>query len=185
MKIDSIQKHSIHHTMEITPLTPEHFDNYIAVGRKAYDQHYAHMWENQDSSPYIESSFTRDVLLKESTDGATELFIIRYEKKPAGILKIVNQSAIEPYTAEDAMLLERIYILKKYTGKGIGKNVIDFTERRARTLRKKLIWLETMQNSPALHFYLAYGFEIHTETKSPYPTVHEAERPMYRLVKPL
>lgn len=171
--------------MEITPLTEKLFDSYIEIGKKAYDQHYLHLWENQDSSPYHESSFTHAVLQKQATDDTAELFIIGYDGKPAGVLKIVKNSPIHPFSAEDALLLEKIYILKEYTGKGIGKEVLDFTEQRARELQKKVIWLDTMQNGRALHFYLAYGFEIHSETKLHFQTVVDRERPMYQLVKPL
>lgn len=171
--------------MEIIPLTEDGFDSYIEIGKKAYDQHYLHLWKNQDSSPYHESSFTRDVLQKEATDDATELSIIHYDGEAAGVLKIIKDSPIHPYSAEDALLLEKIYILKGYTGKGIGKEVLDFTEQRAKELRKKIVWLDTMQNGPALHFYLAYGFEIHSETKLHFETVHDRKRPMYQLVKTL
>ena len=171
--------------MEITPLTEKHYDSYIEIGRKAYDQHYLHLWKNQDSTPYLESSFTREVLKKESTDNNTALFIIHYDGNPAGVLKIIENSPISPYSAEDALLLEKIYILKEFTGKGIGREVLDFTEQRAKELHKKIIWLDTMQNSPALHFYLAYGFEIHGETKLHFQTVLDRERPMYQLVKSL
>ena len=171
--------------MEIKPLTENLFKSYIEVGRKAYDQHYLHLWQNQDSSPYHDISFTREVLEEEATNEAMELFLIDYEGKPAGILKIIKDSPLHNYSGKEALLLEKIYILKKYTGKSIGKEVLHFTEKIAKGLRKKIIWLDTMQNSPALHFYLANGFEIHSETKLHFQNIIEGERPMYQLVKSL
>ncbi|KKM83275.1 hypothetical protein LCGC14_1311100 [marine sediment metagenome] len=171
--------------MEIIPLTESLFESYIEIGKKAYDHHYLHLWKNQDSSPYHERSFTRDVLLKDLTDGTIELFLIHFEGKPAGVLKIIKDSPIHPFSGEEALLLEKIYILNVYTGKGIGKEVLAFTEQRAKELSKKIIWLETMQNSRALHFYLAHGFEINSETLLHYDAALDTERPMYRLVKSL
>lgn len=169
--------------MQIIPLTENLFDSYIAIGKKAYDQHYLHLWKNQNSSPYHKRSFTREALLENSTNTNIEESIIKFEGTSVGVLKLIKDSALYPFAGEEALLLEKIYILKKYTSKGIGKDALAYTEQRAKELGKKIVWLETMQNSPALSFYLANGFEIFGETMLYYTMVLDSERPMYRVIK--
>jgi GNAT superfamily N-acetyltransferase len=79
--------------------------------------------------------------------------------------------------------IDKIYILKEYSGKGIGKKVLQFVALRAKELSKKCIWLDTMQKGPALHFYLKNGFEIHRKNRVHFATVLEEESGMWVMVK--
>ena len=64
------------HRVSIKWLTEALYGTYIEVGTKAYIQHYQDLWQNADSTPYLEHSFTEKVLLEEKKDGNTELFVI-------------------------------------------------------------------------------------------------------------
>ncbi|QLG46266.1 GNAT family N-acetyltransferase [Costertonia aggregata] len=165
------------------PLTVDNYPTYINVGAKAYNDHYLHLWPNGDSSPYILTSFTQAVLQQEEKDENTILFIIHYGKKPVGILKITLNKPLKNYTAKDSLYIDKIYILKEFTGKGIGKKAIQFLTLRANKLHKTILWLDTMQKGPALKFYLKNGFEIFDKTKIPFENVIEPEKAMYIMVK--
>ncbi|NHF57885.1 GNAT family N-acetyltransferase [Flavobacteriaceae bacterium TP-CH-4] len=169
--------------LAIVPLKEALYQNYIRVGVKAYNQHYLHLWEHRDSSPYLKSSFTLEVLKKEQKDSNTELFLIYHETTPVGIVKIIKNRALEPYGADKALLLDKIYVLNEHSGKGIGKKVMDFVIMYALGMNKKIVWLDTMKNGPALQFYLKNGFTIHSETKLKFPTVLNDQRPMYVMYK--
>ena len=169
--------------VKIDLLSKDTFSTYIEVGTRSYNQHYLHLWENRDSTPYITSSFTPEVLAKEMKNTNTALFVIRKGSTPVGILKIVKSCALEHLPSESTMLLEKIYILKEYSGKGIGKKVLNFVEDYARQLRKKIIWLDTMKHGPALPFYLNNGFQILKERQLGFKQVLDEERPMYILIR--
>lgn len=174
-------KDSIH----FTPVTPTNYQNYIDVGSRAYNQHYLHLWNNENSAPYINRNFTEEVLKKEESDANTALYLIQWNQTVVGILKITLDCALDSSLAEDAMYIDKIYMLSEYAGKGIGKKVIQFVALRAKEMGKKLIWLGSMQKGPALHFYLKNGFEIYRESKVPFETVKEEEKAMFILVKNL
>jgi len=165
------------------PLTPEKYATYITVGTKAYNQHYRHLWPKGDSAPYIQSSFSEEVLLKEEQDTNTGLFIINYNKEAVGILKITFGKALDTHVAEDALYVDKIYLKKEVTGKGLGKKVLQFISLRAKELKKRIIWLDTMQKGPALYFYLKNGFKEHSETKIPFSQAIETEKPMFIMTK--
>lgn len=165
------------------PITPEVYENYIEVGTRAYKQHYLHLWPNENSSPYIKRSFTRAVLEKEENDKNTILYRILIHTKAVGIFKLTLDRAMGEYEASEALCVDKIYILKEYSGKGIGKKVLQFAMLRAREMHKKIIWLDTMQQGRALDFYLKNGFEIYEKSKVTLPTIIEEKSLMWILIK--
>jgi ribosomal protein S18 acetylase RimI-like enzyme len=55
--------------------------------------------------------------------------------------------------------IERIYLLKKYQGKGFGKNLIDFVIEIASNDNLYRIWLGVWsKNKKAIEFYKKLGF---------------------------
>ena len=169
--------------IDFLPLIRSSYNTYIEVGTEAYNQHYLHLWKNADSSPYLKSSFTKTVLDLEMGNQNTELFVIHKNELPVGILKITKNSAYLNHTAEEALLLDKIYILKEHTGKGIGKQVFNFVDSLCKRLNKKVLWLDTMKNGRALEFYLKNGFEIAGETVLEFPNVIDQQKDMYILMK--
>lgn len=165
------------------PLTRDLFNSYIEVGTKAYDQHYLHLWPEGDSTPYLKRSFTENVLLEEEENCNSDLFVIYVGTDPVGILKLIKNKGIERFSATDALLLDKVYILKEHSGKGIGKVVMQFVVSFARSLMKKVVWLDTMKKGRALNFYLKNGFEILKETRLSLETAIEEEKGMYILIK--
>lgn len=167
------------------PLTPKTYQDYIRVGTRAYDQHYLHLWPNGDSTPYISSSFTMKVLEKEEHNKNTLLYTIRQYDTAVGILKFTLNANLDKYAKEEALYVDKIYILNEYSGKGIGKKALQFVLLRAKEINKRIVWLDTMQKGPALNFYLKNGFEIYDKSEVKLPSVLEAEKHMYIMVNRL
>ena len=171
--------------LQFEPLTAAKYQTYIEVGTLAYNQHYLHLWPNENSAPYIESSFTKEVLLKEENDNNTILYLIQLNGKVVGIFKITLNCSLDSYTKHEALYVDKIYILNEYVGIGIGKKVLQFAELRGKEFDKQVIWLDTMQKGPALHFYLKNGYKIHGESKVQFATVIPEEKYMWIMVKKL
>lgn len=169
--------------IQFQPITPELYPLYIHTGIKAYTQHYLHLWPNENASPYLETSFTSAVLEKEEANSNTILYVIKCNNNTVGIFKINLNERLDSYTATDALYLDKIYILKEWSGKGIGKKVLQFVCLRAKELNKKIVWLATMQKGPALQYYLNNGFTIKRETEITLPSVLEDEKLMWILTK--
>jgi len=173
---------------KVLNFVPVHDDNssiYIKTGTRSYNQHYAHLWAKGDTSPYLESSFTPEVVKKELADSNSAHFIIRNGGETAGILKIVKNKPVAHYPGEDALLLEKLYLLSECSGKGLGSSTLIFVQDYAKNLNKKVMWLDAMKNARALRFYVNHGFIIYSERLHWSPLVLEAERPMYIMIKKL
>ncbi len=171
--------------IRIEAVTTGSQDLYIEVGRSSYLQHYAHLWKHQDPSVYLDKNFTRKTLICETKASNSYFFIIYEGPLAIGILKIQKNAALAPYNAHEAMLLDKIYILNQFAGKGIGNQVLNFVVDFGKTNNKKLIWLEAMQKGAALQFYLKYGFSIYTEIEHPAPQVLTVHKAMYTMMLPL
>jgi GNAT superfamily N-acetyltransferase len=173
------------HIVHFEPLTPQTYHEYIKVGTRAYDQHYVHLWPNGNSTPYISTSFTIEVLKKEEYDTNTLLYLIKWNGVSVGILKFSINSALGSFSSKEALYVDKIYLLKEHSGKGIGKKTLQFVQLRAKEMGKKIIWLDTMQKGPALNFYLQNGFDIHGKSQVQLPTILEKEKDMYNMIKRL
>lgn len=167
------------------PLTPARFSTYITVGTKAYNQHYLHLWPNEDSSPYIKNSFTTEVLQTEENNNNTRLFLINTSTDSIGILKFTVSKKLDTFNEKEALYIDKIYIVNEACGFGIGTKALTFVALRAKALKKSVIWLDTMQKGPALHFYQKNGFVIYGKTEIPFKQAIEKEKPMFIMTKQL
>ncbi len=163
----------------IEPLQVALFDTYIEVGKRAYEQHYRHLWLDSDSSYYIKNSFTRKVLLDDIRDIDSMHYMVYSDEVPAGILKLRNVAAPTPLYEKEALLLDKIYLLKEFSRKGIGSFVVNFVLDKAKKSKKKVVWLETMKKGLPRFFYEKNGFEIFSEKNLEFPDLIDSERGMF------
>lgn len=171
--------------ISIKPVTPETCYLYCNLGIKAYKEHYLHLWKNSDPSPYIQKSFTLDVVDSELKDISSNLFLIYTGEKAIGILKIIKDASIAPYSSKEAIFLEKIYLLNEFSGIGLGSRVLSWVETYSLNSNKKILWLETMQKGQALNFYLKNEYKILKATNHPMDEVLPDQKPMYVLFKKL
>ena len=142
-----------------------------------------HLWKNNDPSPYIKESFTIDVVKDELKDNSASLWLIYRGNTAVGILKLIKDTPITSHTSKETVLLEKIYILNKFSGKGIGSLTLSWVETYCLKANRQVLWLETMQKGAALNFYLKNGYHIIREKKLNFDQVLEKQKPMYILSK--
>jgi GNAT superfamily N-acetyltransferase len=149
----------------------------------AYCDHYKHLWYDEGKW-YVEKSFSKENLLSELKDENAGFFIIYFNNEAVGFLKLNIDAPFQENT--DALELERIYLIKSVTGKGIGKHVFEFVMDIAKQCNKKLIWLKVMDSSAdAIAFYKKMGFEIFDVTRLDFEKMKPELRGMYLLKREL
>lgn len=171
--------------IDLVPVGPENMETYLKVGQTSYCQHYLHLWKNEDPSPYINHGLTKEVLLREIADPNVLNFLINQENTTLGILKLVRDCGIDEISSAEALKAEKIYFLKEYSGKGFGKQVLQFIEDMAKKLGKKYVWLDAMQKGNPIFFYQKNGYVIKRESEVTLPNAKPEERPMWILTKVL
>ena len=138
-------------------VTTETQADYCRLGEKAYRQHYLHLWPGQDPTPYLQKSFTKEVVQDELKREENLLFIIRQEGKGIGIAKLVRERPVPEIELPAPIYLEKIYLLKEHTGKGNGQKVLNALHSVSREGGGKSIYLLTMRKGRALPFYQKLG----------------------------
>ncbi len=153
----------------------------VAVSQQFYPEHYTHIWKNNDPSYYINLSYNRIVFREDFKIDNIIYFIIEQANKTLGLLKIRPHKSVEGFDGSEALQLEKIYLLKEAIGLGIGKKGIEFIKNYAKTLNKKVIWLDVMTTSLALLFYQKLGFQTISFYNLDYPELKDDYREMQRM----
>lgn len=165
------------HNIEIKRIGIEDVALLSDIAIRAYCDHYKHLWYDEGKC-YAKKSFSKENLLNELKDKNAWFFIILLNNEAVGFLKLNIDAPLRENT--NALELERIYLTKSATGKGIGKYVFYFVMDIAKECNKKLIWLKVMDSSAdAIAFYKKMGFEIFDVTRLDFEMMKPEFRGMY------
>ena len=153
------------------------------VALKAYSDHYLHLWYD-GGQWYMNKFFSPQQLQTELQDPNAAFYLACHNGVPAGFLKLnINTSYPGEYD-NNALELERIYLNKEATGKGIGKALAELTFAIAKENNRKLVWLKAMDTShESIAFYKKMGFEITGRYTLPHEKMKEALRGMVIMTK--
>lgn len=165
--------------VSLTSVNAELVETYCRIGIAAYLDHYTQLWKTGDPSPYFDSYYKPEQVLKDIENPNLVHNLIAIQKNPVGILKLDLNRQHNTFYPGNTLFLEKIYIQKAYTGAGLGKALIDQCCEWGQKLNRKGLWLETMFKGPARNFYLKYGFRYLGNTSVPYSEVLPDEKAMW------
>jgi GNAT superfamily N-acetyltransferase len=135
------------------------------IGIKSYLPHYTHLWKPDGIEWYMERCFGDKSLRKDFSDPNIEYYIVENDGENIGIVKLVLKKALPDFDIENALYLEKIYFVKEWTGKGVGRKLIEFVLHRAEELRRDYVWLMAMDTSAKpIEAYEKAGFTVDSYT---------------------
>ncbi|TKB96260.1 GNAT family N-acetyltransferase [Pedobacter cryophilus] len=150
---------TLFHSMQIKPYLEENIDDLVAIARKSYLEHYTYLWDDEGAK-YVALNFNAARLSEEIAQPNSSFYLLYFQEKLVGFLKLNIDSGLKNYSALDALELERIYFVKDATGKGLGKIIIDFVIVLANKRDKKIVWLKAMNSSRSVDFYKKHHFIV-------------------------
>jgi ribosomal protein S18 acetylase RimI-like enzyme len=108
---------------------------------------------------YLSNDLSIEQLTKELNDPEAEFYFALADDQAVGFLKVNHR----PYSIMDqnqkGMEIERIYVLKDFQGKAIGKFLLDQATRISEEINCNYIWLGVWEhNINAQKFYKKNGF---------------------------
>lgn len=111
---------------------------------------------------YIVENFNPKIIKNELKDENSAYFITEKDDIAIGFVKMRRDNDAENKLAgENAIELQRIYIVESEKGKGFGKLQLEFCENIAKTEGYDIIWLGVWEkNHFAMEFYKRNGFEM-------------------------
>ncbi|MDB4292814.1 GNAT family N-acetyltransferase [Maribacter sp.] len=151
----------------------------------AYSKNFYNHWEEGGLEWYVDKEFSTKKLTSDLNDHHTEYYFIEHEQKAVGFIKIRNNSVANS-SIENAVELEKIYVLPECKGMGIGKSALKDIIKRITAAGAKNIFLGVIDtNINAIAFYEKIGFEMHSKTSLDIPYFKVELKGMYRMVKKL
>ena len=146
-------------TITIEPVGPAAADVVSELGRTTFAETFARDNDPADLARYLAESFDPAVLRRELTDPASQYILMRVGGEPAGYLKLNFAPAHTEPDLPGTLEVQRIYILAKYQGLGLGRRLMDYAEAVARAHGLTALWLGVWEkNHNAITFYGRLGF---------------------------
>ncbi len=173
--------------IEIKEINSTHAEALSQLSKAIYAEHYLHLWYPGGADWYMhEQAYHPAKLLSELSDTNNRHFIVYEDEQPIGYLKIKISATWEGFELFDCLEIERIYLHKRASGKGIGKQLMQLSEQIARETHKDKIFLKAMDSSHnAVAFYQKLGYTICGTWVLPFEQMKEEYRGMIILSKTL
>lgn len=124
------------------------YDTFAASNRK------------EDMDKFLGEQFTLGKLMLEV--GAKEnTFLLAYEgDEVAGYVKLREAWAPRSLGSSNAIEIARLYAVRSYIGKGVGRQLMQASLDLAREKGREVVWLGVWEkNERAINFYRQWGFE--------------------------
>ncbi|MFI5152552.1 MAG: GNAT family N-acetyltransferase [Chitinophagales bacterium] len=166
--------------IEIQALSVDNIPVLSRIAKAAYFDHFKYLWFD-DGEWYAEKCFSEEALAAEYALYSNEFYFVLIEQEPVGFIKLKTPSF---EFCNNCLELERIYLIKKFTGKGIGKYCLHWVESEALERNRPEILLKAMDSSKySIAFYKKCGFQIVGETKLDFEMMKEECRGMVIMKK--
>jgi len=129
------------------------------IAEQTYDETFRPFNTPENMEAYLTSAFEISKVQKELMDKSSSFYFLMVENELAGYLKVNDCEAQTEINDPQALEIERIYILKNFHSKGLGRLLLDYAMQLARELNKSYVWLGVWEkNEKAVAFYERNGF---------------------------
>lgn len=109
---------------------------------------------------FFDDAYNHNILKSELANSESETYLAYVDDELAGYLKVNWGDAQTERELENALEVQRLYVLKAYHGQGVGKALFEKALRIAESGEFDWAWLGVWEkNYKAQHFYKRYGFE--------------------------
>ncbi|NOQ75151.1 MAG: GNAT family N-acetyltransferase [Crocinitomix sp.] len=132
-----------------------------AVAIETFIQSHGHSASEKDVNNYLQANYTEEIFKSELNNPSNVYRVLFFENEMAGYSKISYNQAISAVNSTRICKLERIYVLEKFHGQGLGEELFNYNIALSKANGQIGIWLFTwIENKRAVRFYEKMGFEI-------------------------
>jgi ribosomal protein S18 acetylase RimI-like enzyme len=139
---------------------PSVTEELLSLSRKTFYDAFEHLNSKDDFEAYTSVAFTYNKLLSEVENPHSEFYFALIDDQKVGYIKLNYSSAQTEFKDENAMEIERIYVLTSQQGKKIGNQLLELAINKAKEEKLHYIWLGVWEhNLAAQRFYERNGFK--------------------------
>ena len=130
------------------------------ISRQTFYDTFAADNTEEDMAKFLNEQFTKGRLMLE-VGSPENIFLLAYcDGEVAGYLKLREGKKLVQLQGAAAMEIARIYVVKEFLGKGVGKQLMQAAIDLAKQKEKEVIWLGVWErNQRAIAFYSSWGFQ--------------------------
>ena len=134
-------------------------DQLQEIGRQTFFETFASVNTAENMNEYLKNSFSTEKLKNELSDPHSEFYFAINTTDVIGYLKVNFGQSQTEIKEENALEIERIYVLKAFHGEKIGQLLYEKAIEVAREKGVDYVWLGVWEeNSRAIRFYQNNGF---------------------------
>jgi len=134
-------------------------DRLLEVSRTTFIDAFEKDNNPDDFKEYINSAFSRETIKAEISNPNSLFYFTYHYDTLVGYFKINQKGAQTEQINTNTLELERIYVVKAFQGRQIGKHMLFKTIELAKSKNTSFLWLGVWEkNSAAIRFYERYGF---------------------------
>ncbi len=131
------------------------------LGKTTFLQAFGEANDPQDMQEYLDKHFSIAHLKKELENKDSHFFFAESDGKIIGYLKLNKGAAQTDHKLQNALEVERIYVLPEFQGKRVGQQLFNKALEVANGFGINTIWLGVWEkNTKAIRFYERNGFKI-------------------------
>lgn len=147
--------------MQIRKLNITDLENLQKLSITTFRETFEEVNTEEDMQKYLAENLSLEKLKSEIENPNSEFYFAENENEVLGYLKINFGDAQTENQGNEALEIERIYVLKEFFPLKIGQILFEKSVEIAQEKNMKFIWLGVWEeNKRAIRFYEKNGFEI-------------------------
>ena len=145
--------------IKIEQINHSHIAALQQIGRQTFSETFAESNTAENMAKYLEEAYSFEKLSAELNNPNSLFYFAILDEKVIGYLKLNMCGSQTELKDNDALEIERIYVLKDYHGKKVGQLLFDKAIAIAKQQHLAYVWLGVWEeNKRALQFYTKNGF---------------------------
>jgi diamine N-acetyltransferase len=145
--------------IEIKPATVDDADQLQSIGKQTFSETFSSDNSEENMKMYLEEEFSYEKLKTELADKNSEFYFVLSDNTITGYLKVNYGQSPTDIKDENALEIERIYVLNEFQGKKIGQLLLKKALEIAGQKSMNYVWLGVWEkNTRAIRFYTKNGF---------------------------
>ena len=145
--------------IEILPVTAKDVLHLQHISKKTFSKTFSEINTKENMDKYLEESFSIDQLKEELNNELSQFYFAKLENKVIGYMKLNVGEAQKENQNDNALEIERIYVLQDFQGKKVGQLLYLHAIQIAEEMSADYVWLGVWEkNFKAIAFYKKNGF---------------------------
>lgn len=129
------------------------------IGRQTFSETFTESNSAENMAKYLEEAYSHEKLSAELNNPDSFFYFAILNEKVIGYLKLNFGASQTEVKDNDALEIERIYVLKSFQGKKVGQLLFEKAIQIAKEQNAEFVWLGVWEeNKRAIQFYTKNGF---------------------------